>query len=97
MQARGWSKQLTNAAQAGPAPAAAIFKALELLFESGRGAEAADYGRLIELAFELAHQTGQRLSRPGAMAALTRIETGGKATKALAGLLTEKDGATAKR
>lgn len=80
------ARQLAKAAQAGPRVARAIFGALELLFESGAGTAAADYGRLIEFAHELSIQTGLRLTRPGVRVALGRIKTGGKASKALAAL-----------
>lgn len=91
-----WAKQLAKASQAGPAHAASVFAAMERLFESGKGAEAADYGRLVDLAYELAHLTGLRLSRPGAVAVLAGIKTGGKTRKALAGLLAQKSGTPAK-
>src|SRR5260370_30149762 len=73
-----WSKQLARAAQAGPPQANAIFLAVEALFESGQGREAADYFKLVELERELAHQTGLRLSPPGAITTLEAIATGGK-------------------
>ena len=82
-----WSKQLARAGQAGPRQANAIFLALEALFESGQGTEAADYSKLLELERELAHQTGLRLSRPGAIRTLEAIPTGGKTKRVIAELL----------
>jgi hypothetical protein len=82
-----WSKQLFQAAQAGPLQTKAIFLALEILFESGQGTEAADYFKLVELERELAHQTGLRLSRPGAISILRRIPTGGKTKRVITELL----------
>jgi len=82
-----WSKQLARAGQAGPRQANAIFLALEALFESGQGTEAADYSKLLELDRELAHQTGLRLSRPGAIRTLEAIPTGGKTKRVIAELL----------
>lgn len=82
-----WSKQLSQAAQAGPLQTKAIFLALEMLFESGQGTEAADYFKLVELERELAHQAGLRLSRPGAISILRRIPTGGKTKRVIAELL----------
>ncbi len=82
-----WSKQLARAAQAGPRHANAIFLAIEALFESGQGMEAADYSKLVELERELAHQTGLRLSLPGAIRTLEAILTGGKTKRVIAELL----------
>jgi hypothetical protein len=82
-----WSKQLAWAAQAGPRQANAIFLAVEALFESGQGMEAADYSKLVELERELAHQTGLRLSRADAIRTLEAISTGGKTKRVIAELL----------
>jgi hypothetical protein len=82
-----WSRQLARVAQAGAGQANAIFQAVEALFESGHGAEAADYFKMVELARELAHQTGLRLSRPGAISALEAIPTGGKTKRVIAELV----------
>jgi hypothetical protein len=82
-----WNKQLGRAAQAGPPQANAIFVAVEALFESGQGREAADYSKLVELERELAHQTGLRLSRADAIRTLEAISTGGKTKRVIAELL----------
>jgi len=82
-----WSKQLTRAARAGLVQANAIFLAVEALFESGQGTEAADYCKLVELQRELAHQTGRRLSLSGAIRTLEAIPTGGKTKRIIADLL----------
>ena len=82
-----WSKQLAWAVQAGPRQANAIFLAVEALFESGQGMEAADYSKLVELERELAHQTGLRLSRADAIRTLEAISTGGKTKRVIAELL----------
>jgi hypothetical protein len=82
-----WSKQLTRAARAGLVQANAIFLAVEALFESGQGAEAPDYCKLVELQRELAHQTGRRLSRSGAISTLEAIPTRGKTKRMIADLL----------
>jgi hypothetical protein len=82
-----WSKQLGRAAQAGGLQANAIFHAVEALFESGQGVESADYSKLVELERELAHQTGLRLSRPGAIRTIQSITTGGKTKRVIGELL----------
>jgi hypothetical protein len=90
-----WSKQLGRAAKAGIPQATAIFGAVEAFFESGQQTEAADYFKLVELQRELAHQTGLRLSRPGAIKTLETIPTGGKTKRVIAELLAIKDEARA--
>ena len=87
-----WGKQLARAAAPGPVQGQAIFLALEMLFESGAGKEAADYSKLVELARELAHQTGLRLSKPGAIATLEAIPTGGKTKRVVTDLLALRQG-----
>jgi hypothetical protein len=82
-----WSKQLGRAAQAGSSQANAIFLAIEMLFESGQGSQAADYSKLVELEVELSHQTGLRLSRTAAIKTLKTIPTGGKTKRVIAALL----------
>jgi len=82
-----WSKQFARAATAGIPQATAIFVAIEAFFESGQQTEAADYCRLVELQRELAHQTGLRLSRRGAIKTLETIPTGGKTKRVIAELL----------
>ena len=82
-----WSKQLARAAQTGPRQAREIFHAVEALFESRHGVEASDYSRLVELELELAHQTGLRLSKPGAIRSLQAITTGGRTKRVISGLL----------
>ena len=82
-----WSKQLARAAQAGTPQARAIFLAVEALFESGFGRDALDYWKLVELARELAHRTGRRLTRPGAVRALQSVTTGGKTRRLIDELL----------
>src|SRR5260370_23846302 len=57
-----WSKQLTQAAPAGPQQANTIFLAVELLFESCHGVAAADYFNLDALERELAHPPSLRLA-----------------------------------
>jgi hypothetical protein len=82
-----WSKQLARAAQSGSPQARAIFLAVEELFESGQGIETAGYYGLVELERELAHQTGLRLSRPGAIGKLKSIPAGGKTKRVITELL----------
>ena len=82
-----WSKQFGRAAKAGIPHATAIFIAIEAFFESGQQKEAADYCKLVELQRELAHQTGLRLARPGAIKTLESIPTGGKTKRVIAELL----------
>lgn len=74
-----WAKRLQQAAQAGAAPSRIIFLALESLFESGNGG--GDFARLIELELELAHMTGLRITRAGAISALQTAT--GKSAQAL--------------
>jgi hypothetical protein len=82
-----WSKHLARAAQAGARQAEAIFHAVEALFESGHGAAAADWVKLVELERELAHQTGLRLSRPGAIGTLKARPAAGRAKRVTSELL----------
>jgi hypothetical protein len=82
-----WSKQLGRAAEAGSPLASAIFLAVEAFFESGYGTKAADYSKMVELERELAHQTGLRLSRRGAIRTLEAITTGGKTKRVITELL----------
>jgi len=49
--------------------------------------KAADYSKLVELERELAHETGLRLSRPGAIRTLEAIPTGGKTKRVIVELL----------
>ena len=67
--------------------AEAIFLAIEALFESAYGTEGADFGRMVELEYELAHLTGLRLNSPGALRTLTALNAGGKTGHAASGLL----------
>ena len=82
-----WSKRLGSAAKLGARQAHAIFQAVEELMESGQGVEAPDYSKLVELQLELAHQTGLRLSRPGATRTLKAIATSGKTKRVITELL----------
>ena len=82
-----WARQLQKAAQAGASPARAIFLALEMLLESAHGADGGDFGRLVELEHELAHLTGLRLTRAGALRTISNLTTGGKTARAARGLL----------
>ena len=77
-----WAKQLGKAAEGGVMQAKAIFLAIEALFESGYGADAADFGRLVELEYELAHLTGLRLTRAGSLRTLAGLDIGGKTRRA---------------
>lgn len=82
-----WTRQLQRAAQAGSLQARTIFLALEVLLESGHGTERADFGRLVELEHELAHLTGLRITRAGAVRVLTSLKGNGKGGRAAAALL----------
>jgi hypothetical protein len=82
-----WSKHLSEAAHAGPLQTKAIFLAVEMLFESGQGTEAAHYFKFVELERELAHQARLRLVRPGAISMLRRVPTRGKTKRVIAELL----------
>ena len=82
-----WSKRLGSAAQVGARQAHAIFQAVEELMESRHGVEASDYSKLVELQLELAHRTGLRLSRAGAIGALKAVATGGKTKRVITELL----------
>jgi hypothetical protein len=82
-----WARQLQKAAQSGASPARAIFLALEMLLESAHGADGGDFGRLVELEHELAHLTGLRLTRAGALRTISNLTTGGKTARAARGLL----------
>jgi hypothetical protein len=81
------SKQLSRTALPSVVQANAIFLAVEALFESGQGKDAADYSKLVELERELAHRTGLRLSRPDAIGTLKTISTGGKTKRVIADLI----------
>ena len=82
-----WAKQLDRAAQAGALQARTIFAAIETLFEAGAPADPGDFGRLVELQFELAHLTGLRLTNPSARRTLADLKTGGKTGRAATQLL----------
>jgi hypothetical protein len=82
-----WSKQLARAAQTGTRQAHAIFHAVEALFESGHGIEGSNHASLVELELELAHQTGLRLSRPGAVQTLEATAISGKTKRLISELL----------
>jgi hypothetical protein len=82
-----WAKQLYTAAQAGPLAAESIFRAIELLFESGSGIESSEFGRIVELEYELAHLTRLKLCNPGCLQTLARLKVGGKTGRAASELL----------
>ena len=73
--------------------AKAIFHAIEALFESACGTEGADFGRIVELEYELAHLTGLRLKSPGALRTLSALNIGGKTERAANALLKQSSGA----
>jgi len=52
-----WAKQLYTVAQAGAVHAEIVFRAIEVLFETGNGTQSSDFGRMVELEYELAHLT----------------------------------------
>lgn len=87
-----WARQLQLASQAGSEPARVIFLALEALLESKVDMAVTDFGRLLELAYELAHLTGLRLTRPGSLGTLSRFAGRGKAARAVACLLELSNG-----
>lgn len=82
-----WAKQLYTVAQSGAAAADAIFRAVEALFETGRGRENGDFGRMVELEYELAHLTGLKLRSPGCLRTLGALKVGGKTGRAASELL----------
>ena len=82
-----WAKQLDRVAQAGNLQARTVFTAIEALFEAGAPAEPGDFGRLVELQFELAHLTGLRLTNASALRTLATLKTGGKTGRAASQLL----------
>jgi hypothetical protein len=86
-----WAKQLQTAAQGGAVHAEAIFLAIEALFESGYGTEGADFGRIVELEYELAHLTGLRLKNPGALRTLSALNIGSKTGRAANQLLKQSN------
>jgi hypothetical protein len=82
-----WAKQLQKVAQAGPGHAEAIFRAIEVFLESAYGKESGDFGRMLELEYELAHLTGLKLRIPGCLRTLAELNTGGKTGRAATELL----------
>ena len=82
-----WAKQLHRAAQGGAVQAEAIFLAIETLLEFAPAAEGGDFGRLVEFEYQLAHLTGLRLNRPGALHSLAALNISGKGGRAASGLL----------
>jgi hypothetical protein len=82
-----WAKQLEAVAKAGTLQAKAVFLAIEALLESAREANGRDFGALVVLEHELAHLAGLRLTRPDALRAIAKMNTGGKLGRAAKGLL----------
>jgi len=82
-----WAKRLQQASQAGAQQASTIFLAIEALMESGRHVDSGDFGRLVELELELAHQTGLRIIRSGARNRIRALSGSSKTGRAAAALL----------
>ena len=82
-----WSKELYAVAQAGTAAAEAIFRAIEVLFESGCGRENSDFGRIVELEYELAHLTRLKLRSPGCLRTLAGLKVAGRTGRAASELV----------
>lgn len=82
-----WAKQLYLVGQSGTVAAKVIFRAIELLFESRCGTESGDFGRMVELEYELAHLTRLKLRNPGCLQALAGLNIGGKTRRATSELL----------
>jgi hypothetical protein len=82
-----WARQLYKVGQAGAAAGEAIFRAIEVLFETGCGAENSDFGRMVEVEYELAHLTGLKLRSPACLRTLAGLKAGGKTGRAASELL----------
>ena len=82
-----WAKQLYTVAQAGAVHAEIVFRAIEVLFETGNGTQSSDFGRMVELEYELAHLTDLKLKSPGCLRNLAGLKMGGKTGRAANALL----------